>query len=94
MVKAEGAISIATTRTSKKKAVLQEVGATHVIATEVEDFLARVKEITDGKGTRVIFDPIEGKGVELLAEAAAYGGTIFEYGALSLEPHRSHCLPR
>src|SRR4029077_7426719 len=37
MVNAEGAISIATTRTSKKKATLTEVGATHVIATREED---------------------------------------------------------
>ena len=86
MVKAEGAISIATTRTSKKKATLAEVGATHVIATQKEDFLARVKEITGDQGARVIFDPIAGKGVELLAKAAALGGTIFEYGALAAEP--------
>ena len=86
MVNAEGAISIATTRTSKKKATLAKVGATHVIATQEEDFLARVKKITNDKGARVIFDPIAGKGVDLLAQAAAFGGTIFEYGALSLEP--------
>jgi NADPH:quinone reductase-like Zn-dependent oxidoreductase len=86
MVKAEGASSIATTRTSKKKAALVEVGATHVIATEEEDLVARVKEITGGKGARVIFDPIAGKGIELLAQAAAPGGTIFEYGALAAEP--------
>ena len=86
MVKAEGAISIATTRTSKKKATLAEIGAAHVIATEEEDFVARVKEITGGTGARVIFDPIAGKGIELLAQAAALGGTIFEYGALSPDP--------
>ncbi len=86
MVKAEGAICIATTRTSKKKATLVEVGATHVIATEEEDFVARVREITGDKGARVIFDPIAGKGIELLAQAAAPGGTIFEYGALAAEP--------
>jgi NADPH:quinone reductase-like Zn-dependent oxidoreductase len=86
MVKAEGAISIATTRTSKKKATLVEGGATHVIAMQEEDVLARVKEITCGKGARVIFDPIAGKGVEVLAQAAAVGGTIFEYGALAPEP--------
>jgi NADPH:quinone reductase-like Zn-dependent oxidoreductase len=86
MVKAEGATSIATTRTSKKKKILAEVGADHVIATEEEDFLARIKEITGGKGARVIFDPIGGKGVELLADAAAYQGIIFEYGALAPEP--------
>src|SRR5712664_4181688 len=86
IVKAEGAISIATTRTSKKKPVLVEVGATHVIATQEEDFVARVKEITGGKGARVIFDPIGGKGIGQLAQAAAFGGTIFEYGALAPEP--------
>ena len=86
MAKAEGAIIIATTRTSKKKATLIEVGATHVIATQEENFIARVKEITDGKGARVVFDPIAGKGIELLAQAAAVGGTIFEYGALAGEP--------
>lgn len=86
MVKAEGAIGIATTRTSKKKAALAKVGATHVIATQEEDFLARVREITGDKGARVIFDPIAGKGIEMLAKAAAFGGTIFEYGALALEP--------
>jgi NADPH:quinone reductase-like Zn-dependent oxidoreductase len=86
MVKAEGAISIAATRTSKKKVTLLEVGATHVIATQEEDFVARVKEITGGRGARVIFDPIAGKGIELLGQAAAVGGTIFEYGALAPEP--------
>jgi NADPH:quinone reductase-like Zn-dependent oxidoreductase len=86
MVKAEGAVSIATTRTSKKKAALLGAGATHAIATEEEDVLARVKEITGGRGARVIFDPIAGKGVEVLAQAAAVGGTLFEYGALAPEP--------
>jgi len=86
MVKAEGAISIATTRTSKKKATLAEVGAKHVIATEEENLIERVKAITGGKGARVIFDPIGGRGIELLAQAAALGGTIFEYGALAAEP--------
>jgi NADPH:quinone reductase-like Zn-dependent oxidoreductase len=86
MVKTEGAISIATTRTSKKSAILVEIGAAHVIATEEEDFVGRVNQITGGKGARVIFDPIAGKGVEVLAQVAAFGGTIFEYGALASGP--------
>lgn len=86
IVKAEGGISIATTRTSKKKAELLAAGADYVIATEEEDLAARVAEITGGKGARVIFDPVAGKGVELLAQVAAQGGVIIEYGALSLEP--------
>jgi NADPH:quinone reductase-like Zn-dependent oxidoreductase len=83
---AEGAISIATTRTSKKKPVLAEVGAKHVIATEEEDLVARVNQITGGKGVRVVFDPIGGKGIEQLAQVTAFHGTIYEYGALAPEP--------
>ena len=84
--KAEGAIPIATTRKNDKKAKLFSLGAHHVIATEEEDIVARVKEITGGKGARVIFDPVAGSSLEKLGEAAAVGGIIFEYGALSMQP--------
>jgi NADPH:quinone reductase-like Zn-dependent oxidoreductase len=82
----QGAISIATTRTQKKKAELLKLGADHVIVTQDEDMPARVKEITGGRGARIIFDPIAGKGIEQLAEAAAERGMIFVYGNLSQEP--------
>ena len=85
IVKAEGAISIATTRTAKKKDELLAIGADHVIVTDEEDLVARVQEITGGKGARIVFDPIGGKGLEQLAAAAAPLGTIFEYGALAAE---------
>jgi NADPH:quinone reductase-like Zn-dependent oxidoreductase len=49
MVKAEGAISIATTRTSKKKEILTKLGAAHVIATAEEDLPARIRAITNGR---------------------------------------------
>jgi len=86
IAKAEGAISIAATRTSAKKNELAGIGADHVIPTEEEDLPARVKEITGGKGARLIFDPIAGPFLQKLAEAAATHGTIFEYGALSAQP--------
>jgi NADPH:quinone reductase-like Zn-dependent oxidoreductase len=86
MAKAEGAHSIATTRKSNKKAELISLGADHVIATEEEDFVARMREITGGKGARVTFDPVAGPFLEKLAEAAAPGGIIFQYGALSMQP--------
>jgi NADPH:quinone reductase-like Zn-dependent oxidoreductase len=86
MARAEGAVSIATTRTSAKKAELTALGADHVIATEEEDLVARVMEITGGKGARIVFDPVAGKGIEALAAATAFGGILFEYGALAPEP--------
>jgi NADPH:quinone reductase-like Zn-dependent oxidoreductase len=65
---------------------LFEVGATHVIAAEEEDFVRRAKEITGDQGACVIFDPLAAKGVELLAQAAASGGTLFAYRGLAPEP--------
>jgi NADPH:quinone reductase-like Zn-dependent oxidoreductase len=82
---AEGAISIATTRTSSKKDELLSLGATHVIATEEEDFLARVREITQGRGARVAFDPVSGPFLDTLCKAAAVGAIIVEYGSLSMK---------
>lgn len=86
IAKAEGAVSIATTRKGHKKTELLSLGADHAIATEEEDFVGRVKEITGGKGARVTFDPVGGPFLEKLAEAAAPSGIIFEYGLLSMQP--------
>jgi NADPH:quinone reductase-like Zn-dependent oxidoreductase len=86
MARAEGAISIATTRTAAKKAELLSLGANHVIVTDEEDLVTRVNEITSNKGARLVFDPIGGRGLEALAAATALSGTIFEYGALATEP--------
>jgi len=86
IVKTEGATAIAVTRTGKKRAELLALGADHVIATEEEDYVARVAEITGGKGVRLTFDPVAGPFLEKLAAAASVGGIIFEYGALSTDP--------
>ena len=86
IARAESAISIAMTRKSNKKQELRSLGADHVIATDEEDLVARVNEITGGKGARVTFDPVGGPFLEKLAAAAAPGGIIIEYGWLSLQP--------
>jgi len=81
-----GSVSIACTRTSDKAAALREQGAAHVIATEEEDLVARVMEITGGKGARTAFDPVGGAYVDTLAQALAQRGILFIYGGLSGEP--------
>ena len=86
IVKAQGGVAIATTRTSEKKARLLELGADHVIATQEEDLPARVNEITGGKLARIIFDPVGGEYTATLAQAVAPEGTIFLYGMLSGQP--------
>lgn len=81
-----GSVSIACTRTSEKADALRAHGAAHVIATEEEDLVARVMEITGGKGARTAFDPVGGPYVETLANALAPRGILFIYGGLSEQP--------
>ncbi len=80
-----GAVPIATTRTAVKKDALLAVGAADVVVTDEEDVVARVRELTGGRGAEFVFDAIAGPGVLDLAKVVAPGGTLFEYGALSGE---------
>jgi NADPH:quinone reductase len=86
IAKAAGAFAIATSRGAGKKSFLIEAGADHVIVTEQEDLLEKVMAITSAKGVRLVFDPVAGPLLGELADAAAPGGYIFEYGALSQAP--------
>jgi NADPH:quinone reductase-like Zn-dependent oxidoreductase len=78
-----GAVPIAATRRSDKAAALKAQGAKHVIATEEADLVAEVMRITQNKGARLVFDPVGGPDVDLLARAMADEGTLFIYGSLS-----------
>jgi NADPH:quinone reductase-like Zn-dependent oxidoreductase len=81
-----GAVSIAATRTSAKEAALRDQGAAHVVATDEEDLVERVMDITGGKGAYVAFDPVGGPYVETLATALRPRGILFIYGGLSEQP--------
>ncbi|MEU6497078.1 zinc-dependent alcohol dehydrogenase family protein [Streptomyces sp. NPDC046984] len=81
-----GAVPIATTRGADKKQALLDAGAAHVIVTDEEDLPTRVKEMTNGEGVRLAFDPVAGPGVDTLAEAIAPGGRLLVYGALDPRP--------
>jgi len=86
ITKAAGALTIATTRGADKKSFLFDAGADEVIVTDEEDLVAEVMARTSGKGADLIFDPVGGPLLEALADSAAPGATIFEYGALSPAP--------
>lgn len=85
MAKKMGAKIIATTRTSKKRNVLLEAGADEVIATEEEDLVARVMDITNGRGADVIYDAVAGALSEQLAQAVKIRGHWIVYGLLDQE---------
>ncbi len=84
--KAAGASAIAATRGADKKPFLLDAGADQVIVTDDEDLPERVMAITSGTGASIVFDPVAGPYLEMLAAAAAPGATIFEYGALAPTP--------
>jgi NADPH:quinone reductase len=81
-----GARPIALTRKDDKKDQLIHLGAAHVIVTEKQDIPAEVRRLTDGKGARVVFDPVGGPTIARLTAAMAERGILFLYGALSPEP--------
>ncbi len=93
ITKAAGALAIATTRGAGKKQFLLDAGADHVIVTDEEDLAETVMTITSGKGASIIFDAVAGPLLEMLADAADAGATIFEYGALSPAPTIFPLLP-
>lgn len=86
MARKVGATAIAVTRTRAKKQALLDAGAAHVIVSDEEDLVKTVMALTDGKGVRVVFDPVGGPSFEPLTQSMAKGGILLEYGALSPEP--------
>lgn len=78
-----GAVPIALTRGSSKRQWLLDAGAAHVVASDEQDLVKEIHDITGGKGARVVFDPVGGPTLAKLAQATAVRGTIFLYGALS-----------
>lgn len=81
-----GAVPVAATRTSVKRDALLEHGAAHVIATGEQDYVEQVREITQGKGARIVFDPVGGPDIERLAESMCERGILIQYGGLSEQP--------
>jgi NADPH2:quinone reductase len=53
-----GATVIGTVSSDEKAALAREHGCDHPIVTTREDFVARVKEITGGRGIRVVYDSV------------------------------------
>lgn len=86
IAKKMGATIIATTRTSKKRDLLALAGAHHVIATEEEDLVERVMEITHSQGVDVIYDCVAGALSEKLAQSVKIRGHWIVYGVLDLTP--------
>jgi NADPH:quinone reductase len=78
-----GARVIATARGADHLAVASAHGAAAVIDTASEDLRARIKELTEGRGADVIFDPIGGEVFQASLRSVAWGGRILVIGFAS-----------
>lgn len=78
--KAMGARVIAAASTADKLALCQKHGADDTINYETEDLKARIKELTDGKGADVIYDPVGGAYSEPAIRAMAWQGRFLVVG--------------
>lgn len=78
--KAMGARVIACARGTDKLAIAQQHGADHILDYEREDIRKRVKEITDGHGVDVVYDPVGGDVFDSCLRSVAWGGRIIIIG--------------
>lgn len=81
--KAAGARVIGTAGGPDKCEVARSMGAEEVIDYSSEDLVARVKELTGGRGADVIFDPIGGDVFDASRRVAAFEGRILIIGFVS-----------
>ncbi len=83
-----GARVIATGGDDERLAVVQMLGADHVVNYRTADFVAAVKGLTEGRGADVVYDPVGGEVLEKSVRAAAYGARLLVVGFTSGGPSK------
>ena len=75
-----GAMVIATASDPEKLKVAREHGADHLIDTHREDVRTRIKELTEGRGANVVYDPVGGDLFTASLRSIAFEGRILVIG--------------
>lgn len=78
--KAFGTTVIATAGSNEKIEICKDIGADYAINYREEDFVQKVKEITNGKGADVVFDPVGGDVFYKSRKCIAFAGRILIIG--------------
>ena len=81
-----GAKTIGTSRTNKNREFMLESGFDYVIAQSDGKLSQSMLEMSEGKGARIIYDPIGGSIVQEYAYALAQNAIIFLYGGMDPSP--------
>ena len=75
-----GATVIGTAGSAEKLGICRQCGADHVINYQEEDFVERVKAITNGRGADVIYDPVGGDVFDKSTKCIAWNGRLVVVG--------------
>ncbi|WP_029040299.1 zinc-binding dehydrogenase [Cucumibacter marinus] len=86
----KGAIPFVTVSTADKADYARSIGAEGAINYRDEDFVERIKDMTDGKGPDVILDIIGGEYAGRNLMALAEDGTIIQFAALTGKSDNVH----
>jgi NADPH2:quinone reductase len=78
--KAAGARVIGVTGGAEKAEVARALGADVVIDRHTQDFVEVVKEVTDGRGADVVYDPVGGEAYTRSTKCIAFEGRILVIG--------------
>lgn len=78
--KAMGATVIAAASTGEKLAWATDLGADHTIDYVTEDLRDRIKDLTDGRGVDVVYDPVGGDLSEPAVRSTAWNGRLAVIG--------------
>ena len=80
LAKTMGATVIAAASSSDKLAWATDLGADHVIDYSTEDLRDRIKDLTEGKGVDVVYDPVGGDLTEAAVRSTAWNGRLLVVG--------------
>ena len=80
IAKALGATVIAAASSAAKLEVCKEHGADHLIDYGKDDLRTRIKQITDGKGVDIVYDPVGGAYTEAALRSIAWRGRLLVVG--------------
>ncbi|UUZ45363.1 NADPH:quinone oxidoreductase family protein [Janibacter limosus] len=93
--KAAGARVIGVVGGADKVEIAERLGCDVVIDRKVEDIITRVKEVTDGRGADVVYDPVGGPSYTASTKCIAFEGRIVVVGFASgriPEPRLNHAM--
>jgi NADPH2:quinone reductase len=93
IAKRAGASVIATSSSDEKLERLRAYGMDHGVNYASADFVARVRQLTGGKGANLIVDSVGGRTLEGSLQCAAYRGRVITVGNVSREGKRIDVSP-